>query len=201
MRPTFTRMVLILLACVCFSAVAFADTINVGIVGYDLLNPTGSSSGTTEFDIYNFTGANSLGADFPITTSLVLTNLTLTVKLSGGTEVFSLGSTSPGGSLSGPLFSTSDQILSATLTGTFSPTSGVAVSGKGTVSIGSSFSVTLLPSSGSFLAPGTDFVIITANTGATTVPEPSTWLMFASGVSPLLFRSKRLLGNRFSRRV
>src|SRR5438309_9382852 len=109
MRPTFTRMVLILLACVCFSAVAFADTINVGIVGYDLLNPTGSSSGTTEFDIYNFTGANSLGADFPITTSLVLTNLTLTVKLSGGTEVFSLGSTSSGGSPSGPLFSTSDQ--------------------------------------------------------------------------------------------
>ena len=65
-----------------FSLTAFATDIPIGFLSYDV---TGTN--VAQFDIVNLTGANSSGdASFPVTTSVMLSSLSLTVDFLGGTS-------------------------------------------------------------------------------------------------------------------
>jgi hypothetical protein len=62
------------------SLAAHATDIPIGFISYDV---TGTN--VAQFDIVNLTGANSSGdASFPVTTSVLLSNLSLTVDFAGG---------------------------------------------------------------------------------------------------------------------
>lgn len=167
---------------------ATADSFNVGYISYNLTNATGSSAGTTQFEITNNTGANSSdSADFPILDALTLNNLSLSVQFANLTiSTFNLGS-------SDPLFSTSDQIISATLTGTLMPVSAVNVFAAGVVTLSPAFTATILPSTGSNLSPGDptsgtlgDFALIQAQTqSSSSVPEPTSGTLLLFGLFAL----------------
>ncbi len=59
----------------------------VGVLSWDLIFPGNAG----EFDILNLTGANSLPPDFPISTLVNLSDLTLTVDFGGIAIFFSAG--------------------------------------------------------------------------------------------------------------
>ena len=170
-------------AALCLSAHAWADpTVPVGFVSYDVTGPN-----LAEFDITNLTGANSLPPDFPVTSELDFTDLSLTVYYAGnvsetyGSSYFTLagdGISFSGNQLSdidGPPTGFADAI-SATLTGTFVEDS-VELDGVTTTGLESqNFSATITDPGGT-LEDG-DLAVI----NATTAPEPSTWLLFGTGV-------------------
>jgi hypothetical protein len=140
-----------------------------------------------EFDIVNVTGPNAAPPTFPITTLVSLSNLTLMVNFVGGGSTtfgpasgyFSLDP--DGESLDGtaiPIGGTNPEPLSATLTGTFSPTS---IDDPGADSILPAFSATL--SDAPNLVDG-DLGVIYATEGTVTgtTPEPGSWALLAIGL-------------------
>lgn len=64
-------------------ATSGAHTYPVGVLSWDVIFPGNAG----EFDIENLTGPNSLAPDFPITTEVNLSNLTLSVNFEGRTVV------------------------------------------------------------------------------------------------------------------
>ena len=179
-----------------FVSTALADSYNIGIVAYNLTNATGSSPGTAEFDITNETGVNSSAPDFPVADTLTFQNLSLEVFFSNSTtQTFSLGTGTP-------LFSTSEQITSATLTGTLSPTTAVNVEGVGAVNLLPSFTATIMPLSGLYLNPGDpstlgDFAIIQAQTQpSSSVPEPAAGVLLMTGFFAFSVLNRRIRSHR-----
>lgn len=167
-----------------FSYAALADNYAAGYMSYDV-----TGTGTAAFDIYNGTGPNSFPPDFPITTSVDLLNLSLTVHFSDGSTVTEPSSYFSS-ALDGLSWNGSDigvggvnpQPTQATLTGTFSPTT-IDVNGVGTVGINPNFSLTILPSSGSTLQDG-DFAILDATSATTSaVPEVNSWVLLLTVAS------------------
>jgi hypothetical protein len=165
-----------------FSAALWGDTV-VGYISWDVTLP--GSSG--QFDISNDTGPNaSVFPDmtFPITTSVDLKSLALTVDFSDG-SVTNFGASyftlDPDGlSLHGnpiAIGGTNAQPIDATLTGDFSPLI-VTLNDGSTQTIDAAFSTTILPSSPPNLSDG-DLAIIFAKSagGPPPVPEPSTGLL------------------------
>ncbi len=180
---------------------AHADSIPVGFISYDV---TGTN--VAQFDIVNLTGANSSGdASFPISTPVLLSNLSLTVDFIGGvshtfdSSYFTLdadGLSFDGEQLStlaGPptgLFGA----VTATLTGTFSPEALSLFDGS-SVTIGPNFTATI--DGGKQTLSNGDLAVINAST----VPEPGTWMMLGTGLIGLLRmagvgRIRRLGGKR-----
>jgi hypothetical protein len=171
----------------CLSAHAWADTVPVGYVSFDV---TGTN--VAEFDITNLTGVNSLPPIFPVTSTLDLTDLSITVNFPGnvsdtyGSSYFTLG---PDGiswtgaqlsTLSGPPTGLAGAI-SATLTGMFVE-NAAQLNGANVWTVANpNFSATITDPSG-FLLDG-DLAVI----DATVTPEPSTWLLLATGVLGVLF--------------
>ena len=179
--------------------------IPVGFISY---NVTGAN--VAEFDIVNFTGPNAStfpDTTFPITTSLSLMDLSLTVDFMGGqSQVF--GSSyftldSDGLSFDGKQLSTLSGFptglfgaTSATLAGEFS-TQNVLLNDGSSGQVFRTFDATISDPSG--LSDG-DLVVI----NATTIPEPATWMMLATGLLLLMgmglrerlrpLTSKRLFG-------
>ena len=141
-----------------------------------------------QFDIVNFTGANastSPDMTFPISTPLSLTNLSLTVNYLGGESLvfgpsyFTLDS--DGLSFDGEQLSTLSgaptglfDATSAVLTGVFS-TQNLTLNDGTTEQVFLDFSATIDDPSG--LADG-DLAII----NAVATPEPSTWMLFGTGL-------------------
>jgi hypothetical protein len=175
-------------ACAVCASSALATTIPLGYVGWyvDIPGSTGS------FNIFNGSGSNSLPPDFPITTALSLSSLSLTVHFAGGgTTVYGSSYFTP--NLDGLSFDGSDIAIGggnplpidATLTGSFSATS-ILVDTLGAVSILPTFSATILPSDGNTTLSDFDFAYInvetTAGTGGTT-PEPSSLLLAGLAVA------------------
>lgn len=169
-----------------------SSAIPVGIFSYDV---TGLN--TLQFDITNETGPNSSvfpDTTFPVSSSIFLSSLSLTINLTDGTtetfgsSYFTLG---PDGlSFSGNPLSTLNPIASATLTGTFSTTTFHLNDGT-TVTVNQGFKVTITDASGT-LQDG-DFGVIYATTSTTTVPEPETWTLMGTGLASLMaFRRKYL---------
>jgi hypothetical protein len=170
-----------------FSAVcatsAGATTVPLGYV-YWGVNIPGSVG---NFNIQNNSGANSDPVDFPITTALSLSSLSLTVHFAGGgTTVFGSSYFTLG--LDGFSFNGGDIGIGganplptdATLTGSFSTTS-VNITGLGAQTIAPNFSASILPSVGSTLSDF-DFALINVEArtpGGTggTAPEPSSLLL------------------------
>jgi hypothetical protein len=182
MRFKFSKFAVCIFCGLLFSAsLSWATTYTMGYVAFDVTNPP-----LGEVDIANQTGPNSSAPDFPVSTPVSLTNLTVTLDFATGpSETF--GPTSgyfslaPDGlSYNGQdIFNIStDPVTSAVLSGDFS-TTNISLVGGGTATIGSSFTATITPSSGPDLADG-DFALITATTGH--VPEPQTWALLCAGL-------------------
>jgi hypothetical protein len=186
MRQLGTRaLILFTVAALCVGSAA-ASTIAVGYMSWDVNFPGNAGA----FDIVNLTGPNAAPSTFPITTLVNLTSLTLVVHFVGGGSA-TYGPTSgyfsldpDGESLDGtaiPIGGTNPEPLSATLTGTFSPTS---ISDPGADHILPAFSVTF--SDAPNLVDGDLGVIYaTEGTGGVT-PEPGSWILLAIGLVGLL---------------
>jgi hypothetical protein len=198
------RLLLLLVILTVFSRVASADQFPIGFISFDAANAALTSG---QFDITNQTGPNSIPPFFPVTTPLAFGITSLTVNFVTGSPIVlhagDFTSDTSGGWLGNNAFTT--PILSAVLVGTLSPTAGVVVSGFGTTTISAAFqdglgnpSVRLTDVTGGPLALG-DVATIYAATGAsTTVPEPGTSMLLATGLagligSGLLLRRRRLL--------
>lgn len=195
MQTMLLRVFALSLAGILLVPAAIATDIPVGFVSYDI---TGTN--VAQFDIVNQTGSNSStfpDTTFPVTNSISLSGLSLTVDYTGGfsavfgSSYFTLnadGLSFDGGPLStlnGPpsgLFGAIDAVL----TGNFSTTSFQLNDGS-TVTVDPSFSATISDPGG--LTNG-DFAIINATTGGSgpppPVPEPSTWIMMGTGLAGLL---------------
>jgi len=193
MKSFVLRALAALIAIGCFSHTASASTIKIGVLSFDDL------SGIQTFDITNLTGANSLSPDYPVATPLTITVTGLTAAKNGGGTLTLTGSaftTDASGnvnctavgdaSLGGCNFAAYD-LLSATLTGTLSPTSGLTGLPAGFSGILSPFTVSLLPGAGNNLLTAGDFTDIEATLVADTsqVPEPSTLMLLQLGIGAL----------------
>jgi hypothetical protein len=209
MHKVLTRLLPAMFAITSVSIFAYADNlpaftpIPIGFISYDV---TGAN--VAQFDIVNSTGPNSSSfpdTTFPIVTPLSLTDLTLTIGYAGGGSLvlgpsyFTLDS--DGLSLDGKQLSTLSGLptglfdaTSAVLTGLFS-TQDVTLNDGTTEEVFLSFSATIDDPGG--LADG-DLAII----NAVTTPEPSTWMLFGTGlfmiviaqVGRRLRTSKRIFG-------
>lgn len=202
MRRVIPRILLAVLSSALLSTAAYAADIPVGFVSYDV---TGTN--VAEFDIQNFTGPNSStfpDTTFPITTPLSLSDLSLTVTyadhttLTLGPSYFTLAS--DGLSFDGAQLSTlsgSPTGLagadSFTLTGLFS-TQFITLNDGLPDKIYTNFSASFTDPTG--LADG-DLAIINASE----TPEPSSWLLLATGLLAFAvwrFRPWKLLTNHAS---
>jgi hypothetical protein len=193
------RVLALLLVFGCFPRAASATSIQIGLLSFD----TGTSTGTT-FDITNFTGGNAFPPDFPVATQLTFTVTSLTATTTGSpliisssdfTTVDSAGDvncTVAGDAGTGGCDFAAYNILSATLTGTLTPTLGLSLSPSGSADIENTFTVTITPSGGAFLSGG-DTAVINATilqAAPVAVPEPPTAILFEVGMIGLLARYK-----------
>ena len=186
------------------ASTASAGVVNIGFLAFDVTSPT-----TAQFDIQNVSGPNSISLgdpDFPVQTTVLLSDLTLTVKFTDGSNrvylpadnYFTLGG--DGESLDGSTIAIGGTSLvpsSAVLTGTFSPASSLSLADGSTTDIVDTFTTDLTASSPPALADG-DAALIVATTGGTPpigVPEPTTAMLLTT---PLLALSCiRRRGSRF----
>jgi PEP-CTERM motif len=168
-----------LFSILCCNSHAHADTFPVGTFSFDLLQ-TALSGSLYGLDVFNGTQP---GGGSPVSTFLNFSNLALSVTLSaGGTSNVALTPTDAFGDFStGAIFSVG-QLLSATLTGTFSPTIGIVANGN-LVNINSTFSTLLTDTSGGPLVDGDLATINATTTTLQPVPEPSTALLLLLGVA------------------
>ncbi len=178
MAKPFPRVLILSLVISCFATLANADTIPVGDLTFD------QNASTATFDITNLTGLNAFPPDFPITTQLTITITSLVAEVQGGGTLSIDGSNftaDPSGDLfctvagdagSGGCNFSAHDLVSATLTGTLSPTTGLAGLPAGDTSIESAFTTTITPSCGPTLTTNCDAALINATTPA---PEPATW--------------------------
>jgi hypothetical protein len=180
-----SRALLGLLLVLMGSAAARADSLNVGVLSFDVLIPGAIDA----FTVNNSTEVFKLPPDFPVLSALIFSSPTLTLTESGTPSPMSLADIGPGPFqqfvLDSATFSEAD--FSAQL----SQTLFALADGTSFQASSNTLTATLLPSSGSFLTPGVDQVLLTVSGSvvATPVPEPSSWLLFA-GAAPwfILFR-------------
>ena len=178
MQQPFPRVLILLLVISCCATLAKAD-ITVGDLFFDANTPTALAA----FDILNLTGGNASPPDFPITSQLTILVTGLTANLEGGGTLMIPGSDFTVADSQGDLNCTvtgdaglggcdfaAYSLLSATLTGTLSPTTGLAGLPPGST-IQSSFTTTITPGCGTTLTAGCDAAFI----NAAEVPEPAPW--------------------------
>jgi hypothetical protein len=200
LRSTALIFVLLLAS----SAVALGDTINIGIISFDLLIPSsGGSPGVNVFNITNFTGdpltgGFALDPDFPIFTPLGLLGATLTLNSGGLLPIISLGTIDPGQFTSPASIQFSDSTLftSAVFAATLSQPNFVLADGTAFLADTSSVVATMVPS-GSSLAAGSDFAIISVTGSSVTgpdngIPEPASGVLMLSAIGLLFAISKNL---------
>ncbi len=184
-----SRIVIFFCGLTLLSAVAVASSVPIGTLNFDL---TGLP-GTATIDIANQTGPNSSTfpiTDFPVSTSVSLSNLSLTLDFSDGTtQAFGPASgyftlAGDGLSFDGSTISISTPVTEVILTGNLDTTSLTLNDGSSFAADGS-FTATITDSAGN-LADG-DFGIISATpAGTSPVPEPSTWILLGSVFAVLL---------------
>lgn len=192
-RP-LSKVLVLLFVISCCSGTASANTVGVGLLTFDSDTPTALAA----FDILNLTGSNAFPTDFPITTQLTITVTNLVANIDGGGTLTLPGSdfsavdpqgdvdcTVVGDAGSGGCDFAAYNLLSATLTGTLSPSTGLAGLPAGN-SIVSAFTTTITPACGTDLTTDCD----AAEIDATVLPEPSTWILFSTALIGLLVGHK-----------
>jgi len=166
-------------------SVAKADDLPVGALSFDHLFD--QSKDLYAVDLTNLTQP---GGDSPVVSFLDFSSFTLTLNLSDGSSLTAALSSLDrfGDRGTGAIFS-AGQVSSATLTGTFSPTTVVLADGS-TIAIDPN-SVTLLSD---FAGPlvGGDFALINVSTQPRATPEPGTMLLLVAGLLLLVFHSRSL---------
>ena len=169
---------------------AKADDLPVGFLSFDHFKDGYA------VDLTNLTQP---GGGSSVVSFLDFRSFTLTLNLSNGSSsTAALSSLDPFGDLgTGAIFS-AGQVNSATLTGTFFPTTVVLADGS-TMTIDPN-SVTLLNDFTGQLVAG-DFSLVNVSTQPRATPEPGTMLLLAAGLLLLVFHSRSLfrLGAAFSR--
>lgn len=194
MRRNLVRRLAVPLALAMLGAVAAnADIVPVGFLTWDLNFPGNAG----EFDLVNLTGPNS-NVDFPILTTLNLSNLNLIVDFTdGSTQTFGPASgyfslDSDGESLDGssiPIGGVNPLPEAATLTGLFGPTTISLNTGGGPVLIDPEFTVGFSDTPNLM---DQDFGIIYATT-TTATPEPDVRIPLVLGLAALVAaRSRRV---------
>lgn len=185
-------LLLIIFALALLATAASANNVPIATLNFDVVG-----SNSVEFDITNFTGPNSSifpDPTFPVSTSVSLTNLDLTVYFTSGPPQ-AFGPTSgyftlaPDGiSFDGTPLSTVNAITKATLTGDFSPTA-ITLNDGTNQTLSAAFSVTLTDANGPL--QDQDFVVISGSTGGTT-PEPTSIATMGSGLLSIMFLRRQL---------
>jgi hypothetical protein len=199
MQKVVCKSLLLLSALACIPAIASAQTIAVGDLSFDQISPT-----TDQFDITNAVGGgfavNNSGGAVTSSTPFNISVSSLTVDLVGGGSIVLPGSDFTSVDSSGDLDCTAsacnlfgDDIASATLTGTFSPTSGLSGLDPGYTGIASAYTATVTPSSGGSLVAGVDTatILATETGGVVGTPEPSTWLLLGVGMTGLFLVARK----------
>lgn len=181
-------LLLVLLA----STAARADSLNLGVLSYDPFIP----GAVDAFTVNNSTGPFSLPPDFLASTSLTFSGATLDLTQSGVTSSIPLGDLAPG--ISQLLVLDSASFSSAVFNAQLSQTLFALSNGTSFQANSSTLTATLLPSSGPFLTPGVDFVLLTVSgTVVVPVPEPPSWLLFV-GAAPWLILFRGMIRKRHS---
>jgi hypothetical protein len=187
-----------LLLCI-LPVAAAADTIDIGLMSFDVVIPAGVAPGVNAIDLYDFTGTTyGPFAGLPyVVDPLDLDDAMLTVYFVGGgsSVVFQNQDLSPGELLYFPgspqEFPSNTEIASAVLTATLSQTTFTLSDGS-TFTALADISVDLLPSSGGTLEAGVDFAPIDAQSaGGSATPEPSPGILVSLGMLGLALWRKR----------
>jgi|WetSurSiteA1Bulk_404760.scaffolds.fasta_scaffold13407_2 hypothetical protein len=196
---------MLLISLVLFSTSAMAINIPIGFIAYDEPEP-----GLSAFDIVNMTGPNSDLVDFPVATSLTLSNLGMTVQFTdGGTAIFLPASFQSDGndpeSFDGVPFFITDPSgapvlpFAATLTGTFSPLTVTLTDGTVGTILPNFIAVFDMHSDGTPLLGDAsdplwagDFKILEADfTPSNVIPEPGTLVLLGTGFGALVLMRRR----------
>src|ERR1051326_4579284 len=153
---------LVLVVALLSPATCLAD-LGLGLISFDNLVPGGPGPGVNAFSITNLTGDPSSGGfdlppDFPVLTPLTFLASTLTLYESASTFVVALGDIGIGPFPTPTSLQFPDTVSfdSAVFNATLGKTHLLLADGSTFVVNSSSVVIALLPSSGSFLAPGTD---------------------------------------------
>jgi hypothetical protein len=157
-----------------------AGTINVGVLSFDELIPSGSTPGVNTFTVLDLTqdpgtGGFALPPDFPVFTAVSFLDASLSVTHGSTTDVIALGDIGPGVFSPASLnYSSAVPISSATFSATLSPASWLLFDSSSFTPSSLTVTADLLPSSGDSLAAGIDSALITASDTSSAVPEPTT---------------------------
>lgn len=189
MAKIFTLAVLL-----CVTAFSLSATdIPIAFMSWDVNFPGNSG----QFDVSDQTGVNSTAfpdTTWPVTNTVLLTGLSLTVHFNdGSTQTFGSSyftTALDGQSLDGSpiaIGGTNPIPDSATLTGTFSTTS-LTLNDGSTVTIKPAFSATITDSP--TLLDG-DFAVVAGSSGPS-IPEPSSWAITGGGLALLWFLRRRV---------
>jgi hypothetical protein len=158
---------------------ARADDLPVGVLSFDHFKDRYA------VDLTNLTQP---GGGSPIVNFLDFRSFTLTLNFSdGSSSTAALSSLDLFGDLGTGAIFFAGQVSSATLTGTFSPTTVVLADGS-TVAIDPNSVTSLSDFTGPLVAG--DFALISVSTQSQAVPEPGTALLLALGLLLLVFRSR-----------
>jgi hypothetical protein len=177
------------------ASAASAATIPIGFFTFDEdVVFTGNS-----FNITNLTGANALPPDFPLTDLLTFTVTGLTGEVDDG-SIFNVSGSAFTADASGNLqcseagdASTGDcnfaayDVVSATISGTLSPTGGLSGLPPGFIGIESTFTATLdgAACDSTFVTAGCFVVVEATLVREPGVPEPATLLLLQLGLGAL----------------
>jgi hypothetical protein len=173
-----------------FPCSSFAEPMAIGFLSFDVFITGEESPGANVFTIANLTGdplldGFALPPDFPVFSSLTLLSGTLTLTGSGDPIVLSLGDLGPG-FFNSATFSETDLFSSAVFSATLDQSSFSLDGGGAFIPSSLTVTATLLPTDGSYLTPGVDFVVISVPGNPSTLPEPSTLLLLGTGLVALV---------------
>jgi len=171
------------------ASVASADeTIDLGVVSFDTLNP----GATDAFTVFNFTGVNSLPPEFPVITDLTFLGATLTITdtTTSTTSTNSIGDQPPASSQLAVL--ASDSYSEADFQATLSQTTFGLSDGTTFQANSNVVSLALLPSSPPSLQADADFAFITVSGSIVTAPAPEspTWLLLLTAMICIAVRKR-----------
>jgi hypothetical protein len=164
------------------------ETIDLGVVSFDTLNP----GATDAFTVFNFTGVNALPLEFPVTTDLTFLGATLTITdtTASTTSTNSIGDQPPGSSQLAVL--ASDSYSEADFQATLSQTTFGLSDGTTFQANSNVVSLALLPSSPPSLQADADFAFITVSGSIVTAPAPEspTWLLLLTAMICIAVRKR-----------